>query len=463
MLTIGIDVGTSTVSGVVYDTETKEVRASVTVPGSPYLYTDTPGGAEQSPEVLLSAVKKILAELEEQAPGAGVIAFSTQMHGMLYIDRNGRPLSPLFTWEDKRADQPIETSSLTGNVSLAERISELTGYPTATGYALATHRYNIRNGLVPDGVWKMVTAGDYCAMKICEGGDLEKEYLVDGDAVRPVMHPATAASFGLYSIYEGCFDEIALDILDITDVILPRVGEYALAGHTPDGKEVYYSTGDNQAGFIGAAGQPGDILINIGTSAQISGVLDTHGHSVGIDRELDLRPYMGDRYLVTGAALAGGSVLKALNSVLLEIVRMSDPKSTVTEEDMYVTMERMARTAYSEGKIRKVDTRFSGTRTEPDLRGSVQGLSTENLGFGPLCAGFYYGIVKELYDFYCLMPREVREETGRVIMTGNAARKNPVLLQITEDLFGKKTVLSAWTEDAAVGAARYAALCAEHN
>ena len=465
MLTIGIDVGTSTVSGVVYDTETEEVKASVTVPGSQYLPTEVPGGAEQSTGLLLTAVREVLEALEQRAPGAGAIAFSTQMHGMVYIDRDLHPLSPLITWEDKRADRPAaegggSAGAAAGGLSLAEQITDLTGYPTATGYALATHVYNMRHGLVPEGVWKMVTAGDYCAMRLCKGGGPAS----GAAGVRgPVMHPQTAASFGLFSVYEGCFDEIALDILDITDVILPEVGEYGLAGYTKDGKAVFFSMGDNQAGFTGAAGEPGDILINVGTSAQISAVLETHGRSVSIARELDLRPYIGSRFLVTGAALAGGSVLRSLNTFLIDVIHSVAPDLRIGADELYGLMDRLAEEAYGAGRAARVDTRFSGTRIDPELRGSITGIGMDGLNLGSLCAGFYYGIVKELYDFYCLMPREIREQARRVILTGNAARKNPILRRIAEDLFGMETVVSPRTEDAAVGAARYAAMCMEHT
>ena len=100
-MTLGIDIGTTSVSGVAVDGD-GAVAATVTqahaadIPGLP------PGVHAQDPARLMSAVDRVIAALEAQAGAADRIGWTGQMHGVVGVDRDLRPVTPFVTWRDAR-------------------------------------------------------------------------------------------------------------------------------------------------------------------------------------------------------------------------------------------------------------------------------------------------------------------------------------------------------------------------
>ena len=83
----------------------------------------------------------------------------------------------------------------------------------------------------------------------------------------------------------------------------------SVIGRTADGIEVVIPIGDNQAGILGLCESEQDIVLNIGTSSQISKISDR----IPEDRTLECRPYIGGNYLLLGAGLCGGTSFRMLN------------------------------------------------------------------------------------------------------------------------------------------------------
>lgn len=99
---IGLDIGTTSISGLVYDLEQRTVLHTISDEGG-----NTPtGSAEwerlQDPERILLQVEDILEQLVSWEPDVSGIGLTGQMHGILYINRNGQHVSPLYTWQDGR-------------------------------------------------------------------------------------------------------------------------------------------------------------------------------------------------------------------------------------------------------------------------------------------------------------------------------------------------------------------------
>ena len=53
--------------------------------------------------------KKLVSEIEQQPPLELPLSNIQKIDqaGILYIDKNGSPVSPLFTWQDERANQNL--------------------------------------------------------------------------------------------------------------------------------------------------------------------------------------------------------------------------------------------------------------------------------------------------------------------------------------------------------------------
>lgn len=51
----------------------------------------------------MERVRRLIESLLHRCPTIKAIGFTGQMHGIVYMDKDGRLLSPLYTWEDNRA------------------------------------------------------------------------------------------------------------------------------------------------------------------------------------------------------------------------------------------------------------------------------------------------------------------------------------------------------------------------
>ena len=161
MKTIGLDIGTTTICAAVLQSETGEQLDRITVESGAALSSDTPWERLQSPEKIEATCVELLGVLRKRHPDAGRLGITGQMHGLLYLDGTGCPLSPLYTWEDGRGNQ------LCGDGRTCARLlSDLTGWPMATGYGLTTLFYNRAHGLAPEGASFCCTVMDYIAMAI---------------------------------------------------------------------------------------------------------------------------------------------------------------------------------------------------------------------------------------------------------------------------------------------------------
>lgn len=430
MRAVGLDIGTTSISGVVIDTDIGAQLDSITVANDAALETGRPWERVQDPEKIFSRCLSVIESLGEKR-GMDCLGLAGQMHGIVYLDAGGRAVSPLYTWEDGRGDLPLE-----GGETYAQVLARLTGRPTPTGFGLTTHFYNLKNGLVPDKAACLCSISDYVAARLC-------------NSRRAVSHPSNAAGLGLYDLNVLDFDFKAVERAGIDPALLPEKAQRGVAvGHTYEDVPVAVPIGDNQAGIFGSASDE-DLVINIGTSSQVSMITDAPLSIPG----LECRPFVNGKYALLGAGLCGGSSFRLLNGFFREVCA---PFCRVSQDDMYDFMENAAGEALKLGGGPVVKPFFRGTREEPGLRGSIEGISMENLTPGSLALGFYQGVCRELLGFYKMMPEEARDK-GRLVLSGNAARNNRLLAELIKDVFHRPAVLTPYREEAATGAAIFAA------
>ena len=433
MKVIGIDIGTTSISSVVFDPETGRQLLSRTIPND----TAVPGpvwARQLDAEQILETCRSLVEEYKKTWPDIGRLGLTGQMHGILYLDGSGKALSPLTTWEDERGNLPFSADR-----TYAEELSARTGYPMATGYGLTTHFYNLCNHLVPEDAKCLCTIMDYVAVSLT-------------GAARPRIHASNAASLGLYRIKEAAFDGEAVTLAGMDPSILPEVSAAeTTVGTTPGGIEVMIPVGDNQAGMISLVHDPGDVIVNVGTSSQISVVSSSPVCPEG----LECRPYIGGQYLHIGAGLCGGTSFRLLHDFFCETCRLFSAETG--RDDMFVRMmeeAEKAEEAERAGEITEpllVSTLFRGKRDDPSLRGSITGITPQNFTPGSLVLGFYRGVCTELYESYLKMKADPSK--GKLVLCGNAFRSNALLRNICKEIFQRDVYMSGQKEEAASGAA----------
>ena len=421
-----IDIGTTTVSAVVLDILNEKQLECFNMPNDSDIAPKNEGERTQDPRKILQVARALIKKIYDKYPRVISLGFTGQMHGILYVDKDGQAVSPLYTWQDQRGEE-----------YLAE-MKRATGYTLAAGYGLVTHYYNMKKGLVPDNAYTFCSIMDYLVMQI---SGLKK----------PVVHPSVAASFGLFDIKANGFDKVALSTLGI-DIPLPEIvgdsviGRYGKTAMAP-------AIGDNQASVFGSVrDEENSVLVNYGTGSQVSVITDM----TTADTPLEVRPYIGGRNIVCGCGLCGG-----YSYALLEKFFAGYAKALGVEDNQYKIMDELAAKAYDEGKKPLcVSTLFKGSRTDPDKRASVTGIGTDNFTPEQLILGVNYGMAEELYDMY-----KAAGLSGRttLVASGNGVQKNKVLRNYLVDIFGMELKLPAKGEEAATGAAMYAFYCLDPN
>ncbi|MBR6514629.1 MAG: hypothetical protein IKT46_07340 [Clostridia bacterium] len=417
-----IDIGTTTISAVVLDILSEKQLDSFNIENSSDIPTGHSYERIQDPKKILQLVRALIKKIYDKYPRVISMGFTGQMHGILYLDKEGNAVSPLYTWQDQRGEE------------YAEEMRVATGYSLSAGYGLVTHYYNMKKGLVPKDAYTFCSIMDFVLMKTA-------------GLKRPVIHPSVAASFGLFDIKGKCFDSDALSKLGI-DIALPEVtGDRVIGAY---GKtRLAPAIGDNQASVFGSVrDEDGSVLVNYGTGSQVSVITDINT----AQSPLEVRPYIGGRNIVCGCGLCGGYSYE-----LLENFFSAYAKALGIEDKQYRIMDDIAQRAYDEGKEPLcVSTLFKGTRENADLRGSVMNIGTDNFTPEQLILGVDYGMAKELYDMYRFCGAGERRT---LVASGNGVQKNKVLQSYLKSLFGMELKLPAKGEEAATGAAMYSFYC----
>lgn len=430
MKTIGLDIGTTTISAVVYDPQegavmAKNVKNDSFLPGQPWERL-------QNPKMIWKKCDALLRELLEAFPEAAAIGVTGQMHGIVYLDASGEPVSPLYIWQDGRGDLSYDE-----NTSWAGHLSQVTGYALASGYGMVTHYYNLKNGLVPESAATFCTIPDYIAMKLA-------------GRTAPAVEATNAASMGLFDAVNGCFDAAALEKAEIPTDLLPKMMAEPYLGTGSLGIPVYAAIGDNQASFLGATGGRTDVLlVNVGTGSQVSVYTPNHM----LTPTLETRPFPDGGWLLVGASLCGGRSYALLETFFRQTVKMV----TGTEQSAYAAMDRALEEAGPIVGFPTTCTTFQGTRQGPTLRGSITGIGTDNFTPAHLIRSFMEGMARELHDMYRGYLDLGGKAPGTIIGSGNGLRQNRHLQRVFEEVFSCKLILSDNDEEAACGAALYAA------
>lgn len=424
---VGLDIGTTSISAARLDPLAHEVRQTCTVANRSFIETGNPWERIQAPEIILSDVRKLLDEILDSCSDVAVIGLTGQMHGIVYVDAQGRSISPLYTWQDGRGNQQDADGK-----SLCQRLTESHGSSFYAGYGLVTHLYNLRHRLIPAGAAGMCTIMDYLGMALT-------------GRKTPLVHASNAASLGFYDLASNTFRRKLLETEQADCGMLPEITASIEVLGTYRGIPVTIAIGDNQASFLGSVRHAKEeILINMGTGGQVSLLSDR----ILTGEDIETRPFIEDSYLAVGASLCGGRAYASLAGFFAQCAKAFG----VEDADPYAVMDDLLKNYCSPEKL-VVDTAFDGTWDHPERRGSIHNLTTHNFDPASLTYGVLDGIAGELYQRYQTMLNGAAPVHCRMIGSGNGIRKNVHLQKIISDKFAMELNLSRCTEEAACGAA----------
>ena len=262
----------------------------------------------------------------------------------------------------------------------------------------------------------------------------------------PLVHVSNAAGLGLFLPETLTFLTDILEKEGGKASFLPEVTKDVEVLGTCSGIPVTTALGDHQAACLGSIGFEENVWsVNVGTSSQISVISKQYFSAKGFD----VRPYLNGCYLLTGAALCGGRSY----AILEKFFRAYAKEAGYDDGPRYDVLSALAEKADEDVGGLYVETAFSGTREDPGKRGCILNISENNFTPANLARAFLQGIVNELYAFHQKICKESGIGDVRLIASGNACRKNPLLRRLFSETFGAEIVQSVYTEEAASGAA----------
>jgi gluconokinase len=298
---IGLDVGTTAVKVVAFGV------------GHPWRHTaireypllaPAPGWQVQDPATIVAALGEALADCVAAAHGSEVVALSVSsaMHGLIGLDADLNPLTPLVTWADSRAHVEAAHLRATGQASALHRTS---GTPVHSMSPLTKLMWFARH------------EPEVCAAARWWVG--LKDYVLLALTGSLVTELSSASSSGLLDNATRTWSVAALDVagvraeqlppilsttatLDLSTTMAVRVG---LRAGTP----VVVGAGDGPLGNLGTGAlEPGVVGLSLGTSGAVRMVVPRP--VVDPDGRLFCYALTDDAWVVGGAVSNGGVVVR---------------------------------------------------------------------------------------------------------------------------------------------------------
>jgi xylulokinase len=273
---LGFDIGSSSVKATLLDSETQKVIASATSPADTELAIDSPqpGFAEQDPETWWSHVKAAAAMLKKKAPSSGLkdvraVGISYQMHGLVMVDKNKKPLAPANIWCDSRAVEIGNKALLDiGKEKCLKHLYNSPGNFTASKFAwVKKNRPDIFKQ-----VHKIMLPGDYIAMKLTGAITTTATGLSEGIMWDFVADKRADFVLDYFGFDHSVIPEITAVFSKQGSVLADVAAELGLTPGIP----VSYRAGDqpNNALSLNVL-NPGEVAATAGTSGVVYGVTDT--------------------------------------------------------------------------------------------------------------------------------------------------------------------------------------------
>lgn len=165
---LGLDIGSSSIKAALVDDQSGKTLAMAMAPDQEMsIHSPHPGWAEQDPDSWWSYTLKVLADLRSAHPiefrDIKAIGISYQMHGLVAVDREGKPVRPSIIWCDSRAIQTgARAAQHLGHAWCLEHLLNTPGNFTAAklGWVKDQEPDTFRR------IHRIMLPGDYIAFKL---------------------------------------------------------------------------------------------------------------------------------------------------------------------------------------------------------------------------------------------------------------------------------------------------------
>ena len=448
MYLLGYDIGSSSVKASLVEVASGKCAASAFFPPQEApIRSERPGWAEQDPDAwwdyLKQATAAVLAESRADAADIKAIGISYQMHGLVCVDRQGKPLRPSIIWCDSRAvpygQQAYE------KLGAEWCLSHLLNSPgNFTAAKLAWVKENQPE--IYDKIWKIMLPGDYVALRLT------------GEAATTVsgLSEGIFWDFAEDAPSQRLLDALGLDVSLLSHIVptfglqgtLTRAaaGELGLAHGTP----VTYRAGDqpNNALSLDVL-NPGEIASTAGTSGVVYGVIGQVAHDplsrvnpFAHVNHTAAEPRLGVLLCINGTGILNAWMRRNLMPDGLSYAAMNDLAAQAP-----VGSDGISILPFGNGAERMLENRDTGC--------SIHGVNFNRHGRAHLLRAAQEGVV-----FSFCYGIEIMEEMGMKVDRIHAGKANMFLSPLFREALAGTTgaTIELYDTDGSVGAARGAGI-----
>lgn len=435
---MGVDLGTSSAKAMIVD----ERGESMALAAAEYdIAIPRMSWAEQDADLLWRACAGCMQRALAQGGIAGeeiaAVGLSGQMHGLVALDADCRPVRPAIIWADQRSVAQVEQLRELGAEDVALN-------PAATGFLLPSLMWLRAHEPENFGrVAHVLLPKDYVRLMLC--GELGTD-VTDASGTLALDGARRAWALPLLK-------KLALDAALFPEVHLPQ----AIAGQVTRkaaemtglrrGTPVVYGGGDGPMQLVGnGVVREGMLTANIGTASQID--LIAARPLADPRRRLQLFCHAPEgRWIAMGASLNGGATLKWLRNELFGA------------QTAYRELDALAAAvpAGSDGLLALPY--LCGERSphmDPHARGTFCGLTLSHTR-AHLVRAVMEGIVFSMRDNLEILAALSPHMSDRLIASGGGA-KSALWRQMQADILKKQVYTTRSAEEACLGAALTAAV-----
>lgn len=447
---LGVDIGTS-------GTKTLAMREDGKILASANaeypLANPKPGWSEQNPEdwwqATIKTIRQVLKQAKLKPADVKGIGLSGQMHGSVFLDKNGAVIRPALLWNDQRtAAECEEIEQLAGGRSA---LIEMVANPALTGFTAPKILWLRKNE--PKNFAKVVQVllpKDYV------------RYRLTGEFASEV---SDASGTLLLDVRNRQWSWPLLEKLELDPALLPKVYESeevsgkltAATGKLiglPAGVPVVGGGGDQAAGAVGnGIVRRGIISATLGTS----GVVFAHSDEVQYDPQGRLHTFchaVRGKWHMMGVVLSAGGSMQWYRNQLCH-AEVAEAKKKKIDPYELITAQAASAPAGSEGLY--FLPYLTGERTphaDPHARGAWVGLSLRH-GRPHLARSVMEGATYAMRDSLEII-QGLNVPVKEVRLSGGGARSK-FWRQMQADIYGQKSVTINAQEGPAYGVALLAA------
>ncbi|HIF72529.1 MAG TPA: hypothetical protein EYQ61_08260 [Dehalococcoidia bacterium] len=462
---LSIDVGSTSVTALIIDIETKSVVGSSTTANTAETTSANDkkiGRSEwdldQMTELAATNAAGLIERTKTQPAAIGITG---QQQGLQLLDNDLNTVGSFISWQDQRSKDLLPGENRTYLDAMGELggatsedgglpAFENVGCPIVTGYTAPNLYWLKASNELPQNV-HATTAPEFVVSRLTD--------------TRPVTDPTDAVSWGVYDLAQMGWNYELINSLGLDRTLFSNLADSctpagqltnAMASKlgTKAGIPVSVASGDHQCSFAGTvADYENTVAINVGTGGQASVYVDQPTPRGW----LELRPYIQSGYLLAGVGVVGGRTFRTLRDFFNNTSRAI----AGYELDPDVLYEKLVELAAevpagADGVV--VDPLFTGSRSNPKAKAAIREITPGTFTPGHIARALFEAMAAQLADSYREAAKLGAGERSKLVGSGNAIKLNPILRESLEAELGMPLQLGAHNEEAAIGAALCAAV-----